>query len=89
MGMLKELGIAKTVTCMTTDTAAKMKNGIVEHMPGMEWLGRACHKAERTVQNFVGPPGLKKSISAFTKVATHLQKSALWKGVFQDAQQLS
>ncbi|CAM9712486.1 unnamed protein product [Ectocarpus sp. 4 AP-2014] len=59
MGVLEELGIAKNVTCMTTDTAANMKNGVVVHMPGIEWLGCACHKAERTVQKFVGTPGLK------------------------------
>lgn len=89
MDMLEDLGIAKTVTCMTTDTAANMKNGVVVHMPGVEWLGCACHKAERTVQKFVGTPGLKKFLSNSSEVATHLHKSALSKGVFEDAQQVS
>ncbi|CAM9132553.1 unnamed protein product [Ectocarpus sp. 13 AM-2016] len=89
MSRLEELGIAKNVTCMITDTVANMKNGVVVHMPGMEWLGCACHKAERSVQKFVGTPGLKQSLSTFSKVATHLHKSALSKDVFEDAQRVS
>lgn len=89
MGMLKELGIDKSVTCMTTDTAANQKNAVTVHMPGVEWLGCACHKTELTVQKFVSSPGLKQSLAAFTKAAGHLHKSPLSKKVFDDAQTVS
>lgn len=89
MGMLKELGIDKSVTCMTTDRSANQKNAVTVHMPGVDWIGCACHKTELTVQKFVNSPVLKQSLVAFSKAAGHLHKSALSKTTFEEAQRVS
>lgn len=89
MGMLRELGIEESVTCITTDTAANQKNAVVVHTPArIKWLGCACHKTELTVNKFVAAAPLKKSLAAFSKLAAHLHKSALSQAEFEAAQKV-
>lgn len=89
VSMLEALGIDGAVTCMTTETAANMKEGVMVDMPGVRWLGCSCHKVELTVQKFVNHPGLKQTLAVFTEVAGHLDKSALSQQGFENAQKVS
>lgn len=90
MNTLKSLGIDKSVVSVTSDTASNMRNAIESHTPrGIEWIGCAAHKMERTVQNYVKDPVLKQTLSVFNKVAAHLHKSALSQQTFEQAQKVS
>ena len=90
MGILRDLGVDKSETCITTDTAANQKNAVAVHTPArIKWLGCACHKAELMVNKFVATAPLKKCLAVFLKLAAHLHKSALSPSDFEDAQKVS
>lgn len=90
MGILKQLGLEKSVISVTSDEAANIKNGIEKHTPSsMAWIGCVAHKMERTVKAYVSNPGLKKTLDVFRRTATHLDKSATSQRCFENAQRVS
>ena len=88
MSMLKQLGIDYKVVCVTSDTAADMKNEVVEHHTSdhIVWLRCGCHKTERTVQKLVLQSEVNVSLTVFSKAVARLHKSAHTQEAFEREQ---